>query len=256
VSGRRFEGRTAVITGAGGVIGTATARRLAGEGARIFVVDRDEDAVAAGLRAAADAGGEADGLVADVSRAEDVAGYAEAAARFGGGGVEMFFNNAGIEGPIGPITEIDPDRFDEVIAVNVRGVFLGLREMLPRLRDGGAIVNTGSTASLFGTPNVSPYHASKHAVLGLTRSVAKEAVERGIRVNCVCPGPVESRMMTAIEEGLSAEAGEMLGSFEATIPFGRYARPDEIAAAVSFLFSDDAGYITGAALPVEGGQQA
>jgi NAD(P)-dependent dehydrogenase (short-subunit alcohol dehydrogenase family) len=125
-----------------------------------------------------------------ITDAGDVARYAAAAAEIGGGQIHLFFNNAGIEGPIAPIVELADERFDEVIAVNVRGVYLGLKHVLPRMRAGAAIVNTGSTGSQFGTPNISAYVASKHAVLGLTRCVAKEVADLGIRRR---PSPARGR---------------------------------------------------------------
>lgn len=252
----RFAGRVALITGAGGDIGRATACRLAAEGARIFAVDRDGDALDATVAAVRDAGGDAAGTVADVTVAADAARYARTAAtQFGDGAIDAFFNNAGIEGPIAAATELDDDRFDAVIAVNVRGVYLGMKHVIPHMREGSAIVNTGSTGSLFGTPNLAAYVASKHAVLGLTRSVAKEVAEHGIRINAVCPGPVEGRMMSSIEDGLGS-GPERHDEFAASVPMRRYAQPDEIAAVVAFLLSADAGYVTGAAYPVDGGQRA
>ena len=187
----RFDGRTAVVTGAGGEIGRAITARLAGDGARVLAVDLDPGRVEATVAAVEAEGGTVRGHVADVRDAAAVEAYADEGARLGGGHVDLFANNAGIEGPIAHIPEYADDDFDRVMAVNVRGVFLGLKHVLPRMRRGGAVVNTASTAGLIGAAGLVAYIASKHAVIGITRTAALEAAPHGIRVNAVCPGPVE-----------------------------------------------------------------
>lgn len=245
----RFAGRTVVLTGGCGQIGRATATRLAREGARLFLVDRDEAPLEEALAALRATGADAAGLAGDVSDGAFVRAYAEAASAFAGGGVDGFFNNAGIEGPVAPVHEVDEADFDAVVAVNLRGVFLGLKEMVPRMAEGGAIVNAGSTASVTGTPNLTPYVATKHAVLGLTRCVAVEAAPRGVRVTAVCPGGIESRMMSSIASRFGADADErILGS----IPAARYGTVEEVAAMVAFLLSDDASYVSGSHHLVDG----
>jgi 3alpha(or 20beta)-hydroxysteroid dehydrogenase len=247
----RFTGRTAVVTGAGGAIGRAVAVRLAAEGAAVLVVDVEAAAIEVTLAAIGAAGGRGDGMTADVSLARDVERYAESAARLGEGRIDAFFNNAGIEGPIGAIEHVDDADFDRVIAVNVRGVYLGLKHVLPHVPGGGAIVNTGSGASLRGAAWQVPYVASKHAVLGITRSVAREAAHRRVRVNAVLPGPIEGRMITSITDGMRAPGA--MERYRAAIPLRRLGHPHEVAATVAFLLSDEAAYITGAAYEVDGG---
>jgi NAD(P)-dependent dehydrogenase (short-subunit alcohol dehydrogenase family) len=248
---KRFEGRTAVVTGAGGTIGSVVCARLVEEGAKVLAVDVDE----AAAKKTADSLGEAvRPYAADVSNADDVAGYAAAAAELGGGEIHAFFNNAGIEGPVDPIESYDDDAFDRVMAVNVRGVFLGLKHVTPYMKSGGAVVNTASTAGLKGFGLLVGYTASKHAVIGLTRAAAVELAPRGVRVNAICPGPVEGRMMEEIEAGVEAEDAHAL--FVATVPFGRYVKPAEISNSVVYLLSPEASFVAGAAFTTDGAQSA
>jgi 3alpha(or 20beta)-hydroxysteroid dehydrogenase len=253
VTADRFTGKTAIVTGAGGQIGRACALRLAREGARVLAVDLDEAAAGQTADEIAASGGEALAFAADVTDPESVERYADRAADYGGGHVDLLFNNAGIEGPVAPAADYPVEDFDRVLAVNVRGVFLGMRQVIPRLVRGGAIVNTSSTAGLGGVPGMLAYVASKHAVLGMTRTAARELAPSAIRVNAVCPGPVDSRMMRSLEQGTGLANAQEL--FVATIPFGRYGDVDEVAGVVTFLLSADAGYVTGAAYEVDGGQR-
>lgn len=180
------------------------------------------------------------------------AALSEAAAR-SGGRLDCFFNNAGIEGPVRPLTEIDLSDLTWVLQVNVVGVFLGLKHALPLMREGGVIVNAGSTASLRGAPNVAPYVASKHAVLGLTRSAALEAAERGVRVCAICPGPLEGRMMRELDTGRGRLGQSRPPAVGLTT---RYGQVGEAAAAVAFLLSDEASFVNGTGFIVDGGRLA
>jgi NAD(P)-dependent dehydrogenase (short-subunit alcohol dehydrogenase family) len=252
----RLKDRVAIVTGAAGDIGSAAARLFAIEGARLVLVDRDETK----LHALADEIGRAAVAVSsDVTLVADTERYAALAAeRFGG--IDVLLANAGTEGVIGPpIHTSDPEAFDRVMAVNVRGVYLAMRAVLPHLvaRGGGSVVISSSVAGLVGVPGASAYATSKHALIGLARVAALEYAVHKVRVNTVNPAPVRSRMMEAIENGLapgaaSAAREAVLG----TIPMGRYAEPIEVARMMLFLASGDSGFCTGGTYLVDGGISA
>ena len=250
-----FTGRAALVTGAANGIGAGAARAFAKLGARVLLVDRDPagEALAASIRAE---GGEARFVAADVTRSADVQGYVQAALD-AYGAIDCFFNNAGIEGKVAPTAEYDEAVFDAVIAVNLKGVFLGLRHVLPvMLRQGrGAVVNTASTAALQGSPGLAAYVASKHGVLGLTRTAAGEVAGRGVRVNAVCPGPTDTRMIhSLVEQNSGGDLAASTARYQASMPLGRYATVDEVVAVVLFLCSDLAGSVTASHYVVDGGR--
>jgi len=253
---RRYAGKVALITGAGGGIGRATAERLAREGAALLLTDIAEPALAESADAARQAGARVVTAAADVSRAEDFEGLVARVERELGG-LDFLVNNAGIEGVVAPLESYPLDVFDRVLAVNVRGVFLGMRAAAPALRrrGGGAIVNLASVAGVTGDPNLSAYIASKHAVIGLTRSGALAFGKDGVRVNAVAPSPVETRMMRSLETGMGGPQGaEAVRKLVAErIPLGRYAEPAEVAALIAFLGSDEARFITGSIYTIDGG---
>jgi NAD(P)-dependent dehydrogenase (short-subunit alcohol dehydrogenase family) len=254
---RRFEGKVVVITGAAGGIGRAAATRLAGEGARLVLVDVQEADLAATASAAAAAGGEAVAVQADVTRWSEVERYAATARRWGG--IDGFFNNAGVLGPVRPLTEYPEEEFDRVLGVNVRAVWLGLKAvgaaMLERGR--GAIVNTASIAGLRGTANLVAYTASKHAVVGLTRTAALEFARSQVRVNAVCPSPIETPMVAELHQGFRpGDPGAMQARMARSIPLRRYGTPEEVASLVAYLLSDEATYLTGGIYTVDGGAMA
>ena len=253
-----FTGRVALVTGGGNGIGRATAVAFARHGAKVVVVDRDGVGAQATIGIIRQNGGEAIAVTADVTRSEDVKAYVKAALEKYGR-IDCFFNNAGIEGKLAPTAEYDEAVFDAVIGVNVKGVFLGLRHVLPEMiRQGsGAVVNTASVAGLVATPGMPAYVASKHAVIGLTKTAAGEVARQGIRVNAVCPGPVDTRMIHALEEQISPANPAVVGErYQAAIPSGRYATVDEIANMVLFLCSDLASNTTGGQFVVDGGRTA
>lgn len=254
----RFEGKVVLITGAAGGIGRAAAVRFAAEGASVVAVDLAGAALDEVVSAVESAGARALAVPADVSRSADVERYVRAARdRFGG--IDAFFNNAGIEGWVGPTTQYPEEVFDRVIAVNLKGVFLGIKHVVPVMleRGGGAIVNTASVAGLSGTPSIFAYGASKHAVVGMTKSAALEFGPRGIRTNAVCPSPIETRMMRALERGINPDEPESVHQQMAMQnPMGRYGTPEEVAALVAFLCSPEASYLNGGIFPIDGGRMA
>jgi NAD(P)-dependent dehydrogenase (short-subunit alcohol dehydrogenase family) len=253
-----FTGKVALITGAGNGIGRATTVAFAKSGAKVIVVDRDSAAGEATAGIVRQQGGQAHFVAADVTKSAEVRAYVKAALDTYGA-IDCFFNNAGIEGKLAHTAEHDEDAFDQVIAVNVKGVFLGLRHVLPVMlqQQRGAIVNTASVAGLVATPGMPAYVASKHAVIGLTKTAAGEVARQGIRVNAVCPGPVDTRMIHSLEAQLNpADPGSVGRRYQSAIPIGRYVTPDEIANTVLFLCSDLASAITGAQYVVDGARTA
>jgi NAD(P)-dependent dehydrogenase (short-subunit alcohol dehydrogenase family) len=250
----RLDGKVALITGAGGEIGAATVRMMGSRGARIVAVDRDAKSLrrlSSGFKEKAD-------LItceADVTDENGVRQYVDCA-QHQAGRIDIFFNNAGVVGPAYPITEYPLAEFRKVIDVNIVGVFFGLKHVIPVMAaaGGGAIINTSSVAGFTGTPGICAYNASKHAVIGLTRSAAAEWAGKGIRINSINPGPIVSRMMRSLEEGMApGQADDMRARFSAMIPAGRYGTAEEVAALVAFLASEDARYLHGAVFTIDGG---
>lgn len=249
---KRLENKTAVITGGAGSIGKTTAKLFLDEGAKVVLVDLKEDEL---KKAVEELGGGENVITcaADVTKTEEVKNYiAKAAEAFGK--IDVFFNNAGIEGLVKPITDYPDETFDQVMAVNVRGVWLGCKYGLPEMNDGGSMIITSSVSGINGSLDVSAYITSKHAVVGIMRAVALEAAPRKIRVNTVHPSPVDNRMMRSLEEGFSpGQAAAAKQALERTIPLGRYAEPKEIGQLVLFLASDDSRFITGTTQVIDGG---
>jgi NAD(P)-dependent dehydrogenase (short-subunit alcohol dehydrogenase family) len=253
-----FSGKVALVTGAAGGIGDATVKAFARAGAKVVAVDRDE----AGVRRVADAvvaaNGDAIAVTADVTRAADVQSYVKAALD-AYGTIDCFFNNAGIEGELKSIVDYDDDVFDQIMSVNVKGVYLGLKHVLPVMlaNKSGAVVNTASVAGITGTPLMPAYCASKHAVIGITKVASGEVARQGVRVNCVCPGPVQTRMIDSVEAQISpGDPAAAKARYQSGLPTGRYTKPEEIADTVLFLSSDHSLNITGAQFVVDGGRTA
>ncbi len=253
-----FKGKVALITGGGNGIGRAAALGFASRGAQVMVVDRDASAGDATAGIIRQQGGDARFTEADVTKSADVQAYVKATLD-AFGSIDCFHNNAGIEGSVAPTAEYDEEMFDRVMTVNVKGVFLGLRHVLPVMlrQKRGAIVNTASVAGLVASPGMPAYVASKHAVIGLTKTAAGEVARSGVRVNAVCPGPIDTRMIHALESMLNPTDPTSVGTrYQSNIPLGRYGTADEIANLVQFLCSDLASNITGAHYVADGGRTA
>lgn len=252
--GQRLENKVALITGGAGGIGAEAGRLFVEEGARVVLADLDEGA----LKTAADAIGKPDHVATvkcDVTSENDnLAAVKMAVDRFGG--LDVLVANAGTEGVVAPLTEYPLEKWDQVIAVNVRGAYLAVRAAFPELqkRGGGSMIITSSVAGLMGTGNVSAYTTSKHAVIGLMKEVAKEGAPHRIRANTVNPSPVDNRMMRSLEEGFApGQAEAAKEQFASTIPLGRYADNIDVARQMLHLASDESSFITGTVNPVDGG---
>jgi NAD(P)-dependent dehydrogenase (short-subunit alcohol dehydrogenase family) len=252
----RLEEKVAVITGGAGGIGIAAAKRFVAEGAKVLLVDLDEQAL---VDASNEVGSNVSSYcVADVSQKADTERYVQQAVDVFGG-VDIYLANAGIEGLVTPFLEQTEAMFDQVMAVNVKGVWLGVQSMFPvmQARGGGSIVITSSVAGIKGASMLAPYVTSKHAVVGLMRSAALAGAEHNIRVNTVNPSPVETRMMRSLEAGMMPDdlnAAHDLMS--ANIPLGRYAEPADIANMMLFLASDEGAFMTGGVYMADGGSSA
>lgn len=252
-----FTGKAAIVTGAGGDIGRAVSLALVDAGARVLAVDVDDAALQQTVDASGQFGGNCEALRGDVSHPSFAETYAAAGARLGDGSIDLFFNNAGVEGVVASLVDMDYANFQRVMRVNVDGVFLGLQSVLPYMDSGGVVVNSASTASFRGSTGLGAYVASKHAVLGLTKTAALEVAPRGIRVVAVAAGAVDGRMMNSIAgqaRALSPDPASALAAAE--LPAGSKVGVEDVRDAVMFLLSDQAGFVTGSALVVDGGRLA
>jgi 3alpha(or 20beta)-hydroxysteroid dehydrogenase len=249
-------GKVALVTGAAQGIGRAIAARLAAAGADVALLDlagADLDATAG---AVAQSNQRSLPLHGDVSCSADWQHAIERVMQTFGR-LDILVNNAGIAGPIRPLVEYPEDAFDQVLAVNVRGVFLGMKYATPAMQAGGSIVNIASVSGLSGSRNIMAYTASKHAVIGMTKNAALELAAHGIRVNAVCPAPTATDMVRRLENTLAPDNPLAVRQrLQESIPLQRYGEPHEIAAAVAFLAGPQASFITGAALTVDGGMLA
>jgi len=245
-----MEGKAAIITGGEGSIGMATARAFVAEGARVGLIGIAADDLRAGAESL---GTSATWTVADVTDAVAVkAAVAAAADRFGG--LDVVVSNAGISGVIAPVADYPEDVFDQVLAVHVRGSFLVCKYSMPHLRPGASIVITSSVVGLTSDAGICAYATAKHALVGLMRTLAKEAAPLGIRVNTIHPGPVDNEFQQRIEVAATGEDRDGARRvFDGFIPMARHATPDEVGRAMLFLASDDSSFVTGATLAVDGG---
>lgn len=253
-----FTGKVALVTGGANGIGKATIEAYAKAGAKVVVVDRDGAGAAAVAEAVKRANGDAVSFEADVTKADEVAAYVKGVLD-AYGTIDCFFNNAGIEGDLKAIVDYDDAMFDAVMNVNVKGVYLGLKHVLPVMiaNGSGAIVNTASVAGMTGTPLMPAYCASKHAVIGITKVASGEVARSGVRVNCVCPGPVATRMIESLQSQLLPDdPAQARRNYESGLPTGRYTEPEEVADAVLFLTSDHSKNVTGTQFVVDSGRTA
>lgn len=245
-----LKGKVALVTGAGGGIGRASAVAYARAGARVVIGNRNEQAGRETVDLIKKAGGQAVFQKTDVTREADCKALVELAVTTYGG-LDIAFNNAGVEGDLAPIVEISEKNIDDVFDVNVKGVLFSMKHEVPAMlkRGGGAIVNNASVAGIIGMPRVTVYVASKHAVVGLTKAAGVELAKQNIRVNAVGPGPIETGMLDRFVGQLGA-GPELLANM---VPAGRIGRPEEIAGAVVWLSSDEASYMVGQTLYLDGG---
>ena len=245
-----LEGKVALVTGGSSGIGRASARAFAREGARVMVADVAMEGGQESIRLIQEAGGEATFMQVDVTQATDVAALiAKIITVYGR--LDCAHNNAGIEGAIAPTADCTEDNWDCVISVNLKGVWLCMKYEIPQMlqQDSGAIVNTASAAGLVGARGIPAYVASKHGVVGLTKTAALEYARAGIRVNAVCPGVIRTPMVERLM-GARPRAEARLRELE---PVGRLGTPEEVAEAVVWLCSDAASFVTGHAMSVDGG---
>ena len=252
-----FKDFSVLITGGAGEIGAATAEVFLAAGSRVTLVDIDGSALEERIESLSPIG-EVQAICADVTDENDVQFYVNKTLRETGR-IDVFFNNAGVEGTVAPLVETEVEVFERVQAVNVRGAFLGLKHVLPAMTEArrGSIINTSSTAGLDGSPGVVSYVTSKHALVGLTKVAALEAAPYGVRVNSIHPSPVDTRMMRALESGYDPRNNELIhNSIAANIPLGHYATPGDVANLVLFLGSDESAFITGSQYRIDGGKGA
>ena len=249
----RVEGKVAIVTGAGSGIGRASAILLAKEGAKTVVVDRNAEAGEETVRMIKEAGGEAIFVKADVSEAADIKKMVKTAVSTYGK-LNILFNNAGLIAEVAPTAEATEEKFDETIATNLKGAFMGMKYAIPEMLriGGGSIINIASIAGTKGVTNAPAYAASKGGVLALSRATAIEYATQNIRVNCISPGTISTPAMAA----LMKDDPEIKRNYEEAVPQGRLGRPDEVAQVVLFLASDEASHVTGEKLAIDGGLEA
>ncbi|BAC14673.1 SDR family NAD(P)-dependent oxidoreductase [Oceanobacillus iheyensis] len=253
-----MEGKVVLITGGAGGIGQATAKLLLDYGAKVALVDINEDSLVKAKESLHVEDDRVFTITGNVTVEEDVENYVKQTVdRFGK--IDVFFNNAGVNGPVSPITELDQATFEKIMSINVTGVFLGLKHVMKQMKKQGygSIVNTASNAAYIGSAGMVSYIASKHAVAGITKTAALEVASDGIRVNAVAPAAIDTQMLADIQNNLTPGEPEKSGeALKQGIPAGRFGAPEEVAQVVKFLASDDASFVNGSLYNVDGGMQA
>ena len=249
----RFAGQSVLVTGASSGIGRATALAFSAEGARLTVSDVNDSAGQSTVALIRERGGEAEFVRTDVSRAADCAAMVEHALRRYGR-LDVAFNNAGINLQIAPIADVEEGEWQRILGINLTGVFLSMKYEIPAMKrsGGGKIINTASVGGVIGTAGITAYCATKHGVVGLTKSAALDHIKDGVRINAICPGGTLTPMLT---EWFKADP-ELARAKVAETPIGRMAEPSEIARAVLFLASDESSFMVGHALVADGGLTA
>jgi len=247
---KEFDGKVALVTGGGSGIGRATALAFAREGAKVVIVDRNVQRGEETISMIRDAGGTASFRRTDVSVAAEIealVGYTMTTY----GRLDLAFNNAGIEGDVKPLADQTESNFDAVMDINVKGIWLSMKYEIPRMLEqgGGAIVNSSSVAGVVGFPGIGIYAASKHAVIGLTKTAALEYSPQGIRINAVSPGAIDTEMIDRLADGMNVKKDDL----STLHPIGRIGRVEEVAEAVLWLCSSKASFVTGHSLIVDGG---
>ena len=253
----RHEGSAIIVTGAAGAIGFATCEILAREGAKLLMVDIAGDRLMQRVDALKAGGGDAIAHVADCADEAAVEAYASAAID-AFGKIDGFFNNAGIEGELAPTHEYDIAMFDKIIRVNLRSMFLGLRFVIPHMvaAGRGAVVNTASIGSERGLAGACAYNAAKHGAVGLTRTAASEVAQKGVRVNCVMPGVIETPLLVGMLEQMFDDVQAGMDKLGQVATLNRVGQPREVGDVVSFLLSEEASYVNGAKWEIDGGALA
>ncbi|WP_078578281.1 SDR family NAD(P)-dependent oxidoreductase [Salipaludibacillus agaradhaerens] len=248
-----LQGKIGIVTGGGSGIGREVALTLAKRGAHVTIADISEEGGNETVQLIEALGAKALFVKTDVSRLDDVKNYVHTTLNTFSR-IDMFFNNAGIEGQVIPLADYPEELFNKVVDINLKGAFYGMKYVIQAMlkNGGGAIVNTASNAGIVGSPGVSPYAGTKHGVIGLTKTAAGEYAAQNIRVNAIAPGPTATNMMERFTQG-SEEAHNQV---KAGIPAGRYGTPQEVANLVAFLLSDEAPIINGAVYPIDGGLTA
>lgn len=246
--------KVALVTGGGSGIGRASAATFAREGASVVVADVDVEGGEETVRRIAAGGGSATFIAADISDPSQVATLVERGVETYGR-LDCALNNAGVQGDLDKTVECSQENWDRTLAINLTGVWLCMKHEIPRMLEagGGAIVNTASNFGLVGSIGMPAYSASKHGVVGLTKTAALEYAKSGIRVNAVCPGPVQTPLVEKILRAQPDQADKIIASIRTREPVGRFGKPEEIAEAVVWLCSDAAAFVTGIAMSVDGG---